>query len=992
VADIENLHLDDDKVQLLADLRLAGTVSCAVCDYTPGTEGTIDQVDIFLNDSEELLTSIPLSSSKQNEARSLLKPFEFTATFSTVIPNVKVSQGTNTIRLDATDKVYGFTGYTELGIDVTANAPDPVTTDYRVDLDFGSATALADIAPDTPVSFEVEDRLGGGRIPTTLFRTSDSPLTFESDAARVVFFDGGELDQALSPTVKGRAFAQVTVPSVAPVPFTFDVAETDLDSGIFRRDAVTFRISLHAPLDPAELDSIEAFVRNSAGIEETVVLSETGPATLVFEDSTREFVVSIAPPVLLGSAVELIDTVVTNARLDIEQVPLTLLDLGPGSGDFENSTAQVVDSFDTPDLSTWTLSAGEAVVLAQSEGGEFEPYMLQVLGPPEFLDQVEGIQTEDGVRRVAKAFDGSYYVFMKNSPPGIYTYIQSIDETVSSGDAGDFFFGFVKGFGGGAWSMVEGVFILGKFVLKEGLRLSPIGYPVVMFFGDRYQSEAAFARSAFDIVRTLALVSQAIQTNQQELLIALLSGDMEEVAALSGPYLIGLQFSLEILEALAGEYAASPPHEQGEILGRAIFEIVALAVAFAKAGQLGKISKLRFIDELKAVPFFQGPRVSKVFTRIGGFLEGLRTTQMCFVAGTKVHTLNGLKNIEEIRSGDLVLSRDPETGEVAYKPVLDTVRTHPDTLFHVRFRLSGSGATFEPAPDVRGALGDVDFNEEELVATGEHPFYVVGSSRFAPAEELNVGDKLLLPDGGEAEVTAIALERARDGDSFTTFNIQVDDFGTYFAGQLGVWVHNASARNCFNLFARYTQLREKGRSLEQTFRVLERFRRVKFVEGSVTSPANARAVAAFEELGASLMEALRVEKVFPAGTKIWTRGIFARTGTGDAAAAGANIWDHFLRHVREERMFPDIDDVVTYIRRARAFLTKEGAGIRRGTRPAIDPSTGAAIEELVVMDVNTGEFAVRVLTGTEAGAMKTYFVRPGDVASRIQYFLRQFVK
>ena len=40
------------------------------------------------------------------------------------------------------------------------------------------------------------------------------------------------------------------------------------------------------------------------------------------------------------------------------------------------------------------------------------------------------------------------------------------------------------------------------------------------------------------------------------------------------------------------------------------------------------------------------------------------------MAGTLIHTKDGLKVIEDIQVGDLVLSKDDQTGEVAYKPVV----------------------------------------------------------------------------------------------------------------------------------------------------------------------------------------------------------------------------------------------------------------------------------------------------------------------------------
>ena len=42
----------------------------------------------------------------------------------------------------------------------------------------------------------------------------------------------------------------------------------------------------------------------------------------------------------------------------------------------------------------------------------------------------------------------------------------------------------------------------------------------------------------------------------------------------------------------------------------------------------------------------------------------------CFAAGTTVWTLEGPKPVERISVGDLVLSQNVDTGQLAYKPVL----------------------------------------------------------------------------------------------------------------------------------------------------------------------------------------------------------------------------------------------------------------------------------------------------------------------------------
>lgn len=76
--------------------------------------------------------------------------------------------------------------------------------------------------------------------------------------------------------------------------------------------------------------------------------------------------------------------------------------------------------------------------------------------------------------------------------------------------------------------------------------------------------------------------------------------------------------------------------------------------------------------------------------------------------------------------------------------------------------------------------------------TAPHPFWVCNREQpgFVMAEELQAGDELLTADGGNAVVVSKALEQAPVGKTFTTYNFEVEDYHTYFAGQSAVWVHN----------------------------------------------------------------------------------------------------------------------------------------------------------------------------------------------------------
>ncbi len=92
-----------------------------------------------------------------------------------------------------------------------------------------------------------------------------------------------------------------------------------------------------------------------------------------------------------------------------------------------------------------------------------------------------------------------------------------------------------------------------------------------------------------------------------------------------------------------------------------------------------------------------------------------------------------------------------------------------------------------------------------IVCTGEPPFYALsnrGPPAFVPARDLQTGDTLTLADGGKASVVSLAQEFAPSRESFTTYNFEVADFHTYFAGPAGgVWVHNFSQHFCQKLFS-----------------------------------------------------------------------------------------------------------------------------------------------------------------------------------------------
>ena len=160
-------------------------------------------------------------------------------------------------------------------------------------------------------------------------------------------------------------------------------------------------------------------------------------------------------------------------------------------------------------------------------------------------------------------------------------------------------------------------------------------------------------------------------------------------------------------------------------------------------------------------------------TSANAVLKDTRTTNLvagskpgCFVAGTEILTVDGIKNIEDIKVGDWVIADDPTTpGEIEQRQVLDAYEREVTTLI------------------------DIYVDGEVISATEEHPFWVVDKGWVDP-KDLEVGDKLQTENG---QIVDIDKLEKREGD-FKVYNFHVEGIPTYFVSELGILVHNNT--NC----------------------------------------------------------------------------------------------------------------------------------------------------------------------------------------------------
>ena len=121
------------------------------------------------------------------------------------------------------------------------------------------------------------------------------------------------------------------------------------------------------------------------------------------------------------------------------------------------------------------------------------------------------------------------------------------------------------------------------------------------------------------------------------------------------------------------------------------------------------------------------------------------------------------KPIEQVKVGDTVLSKNEKTGEIAAKKVTNVSVRADIWTRKLRF---GNGAVLE--------------------TTDEHPLYVEGSG-FVKAKEVGIGSSIVTRAGPGAKVVGVQADVRRA----TVYNFTVDEFHTYFVGELALWVHNA---------------------------------------------------------------------------------------------------------------------------------------------------------------------------------------------------------
>lgn len=140
-------------------------------------------------------------------------------------------------------------------------------------------------------------------------------------------------------------------------------------------------------------------------------------------------------------------------------------------------------------------------------------------------------------------------------------------------------------------------------------------------------------------------------------------------------------------------------------------------------------------------------------------------TFTCFIAGTKILTINGYKNIEDIKINDKVYSYNEKTRKIEINKV-NKIFIHEDT-----------------------ELFKIHLDKDIISVTPNHRFYVYrnGDYSWIIAKELKVTDKLLNNQNKHINIQKIEYSKENN----RVYNFEVENNHTYYVSNENVLVHNA---------------------------------------------------------------------------------------------------------------------------------------------------------------------------------------------------------
>ena len=136
----------------------------------------------------------------------------------------------------------------------------------------------------------------------------------------------------------------------------------------------------------------------------------------------------------------------------------------------------------------------------------------------------------------------------------------------------------------------------------------------------------------------------------------------------------------------------------------------------------------------------------------------------CFVEGTKILTPSGLVNIEDVKVGDKVISKNNETGVIEEKEVLKVAK-HEIEYNTLKIYVA----------------------DTEIEVTKNHRMYLKGVG-YTEAGKLKVGD--ILVNVNNVELPIKKIKEVKNSGIKRVYNFIVEDNHNYFVGIDSILVHN----------------------------------------------------------------------------------------------------------------------------------------------------------------------------------------------------------
>ena len=140
----------------------------------------------------------------------------------------------------------------------------------------------------------------------------------------------------------------------------------------------------------------------------------------------------------------------------------------------------------------------------------------------------------------------------------------------------------------------------------------------------------------------------------------------------------------------------------------------------------------------------------------------------CFLAGTKVETILGKKDIDTLSAFDMALTYNEKSNKNEYARVLEVfeLKNIDETLYTLTFD-----------------------NNEVLKITHSHPLYIKRDNEFSyiKTQDLALGDLALFADGTLHKIVNISSKEIKQ----TVYNLHISDNNNFYVGDSGILVHNS---------------------------------------------------------------------------------------------------------------------------------------------------------------------------------------------------------